>query len=94
MYLAEVKCPYKKKKKETEWFCEKHLCADIPRYPEDPLSLQLHMIPPSLEEEGCEDEGIGAEGGGGGGVRLLSSYQHQRQKDKAAHAGHVSHCSK
>lgn len=37
--------------------------------------LQLHMIPLSLEEEECEDEGIG--GGGGDWIRAVSSYQRQ-----------------
>lgn len=56
--------------------------ADIPHVPRTPTPTPppVHLIPPSLEEEGCEDEGIG--GGGGGGVRLVSSYPHQRQKNR------------
>lgn len=44
-----------------------------------PLPLQLHVIPLSLEEEECEDEGIA---GGGGGIRVVSSYQGQLCKKK------------
>lgn len=86
MYLAEVKCPYKKISDFGGSTC-------VQTFPvsRGPFPLQLHLIPPSLEEEGCGDEGMG---GGGGGVRLLSSYQHQRQKHKAAPAVHISHCSK
>lgn len=54
--------------------CTTGVCAHSP-CPEGLPPAVTHVIPLSLEEEECEDEGIE----GGGGVRVVSSYQHQKQ---------------
>lgn len=54
--------------------CTTGVCAHSP-CPEGLPPAVTHVIPLSLEEEECEDEGIE----GGGGVRVISSYQHQKQ---------------
>lgn len=58
----------------------------IPPHPKGLSPAFTHVIPLSLVEEESKDEGIE----GGGGVRVVSSYQHQGQFQKTKKKKHFA----
>lgn len=63
------------------------VCVHIPPVRRTFPPAVTHVIPLSLKKEECEDEGID----GGGGVRVVSSYQHRGQLCKKRKPSLVVH---